>query len=497
LNILDNRKSGILMHITCLPGNGGIGTLGKNAFLFIDFLKASGQTYWQILPLGSTGYGDSPYQSFSAFDGNPYLIDLDDLAHSGFLTQQEIKNADLGTNPSQINYSKIFTNKMQILRLAFSRAKLKIHTELETFKSKNKSWIEDYTLFMALKNRFDYKSWLYWDDDIRLRKKNALNNYIKKLESEIEFWLFTQYIFERQWIKVKEYANKSNIYIIGDIPIYVSLDSSDIWVNHNLFCLDKNRFPLHVAGCPPDGFSENGQLWGNPIYNWKYMEKRGFKWWIQRIKSNLKLYDILRIDHFRGFESFWQVPYGHSTAKNGEWIKGPGIRIFKALEKKMGKLPIIAEDLGFVTDEVYSLRKEAGFPGMKVLLFAFDTREESDYLPHNYHKNCIVYTGTHDNDTVTGWLRQSGKKEDIKKAVEYFKLNRFEGYHWGFIRGAWSSIANTAIAPIQDFLGLDSRARMNIPSTIGNNWRWRLKNRYITKKLASKILKITELYSRL
>jgi 4-alpha-glucanotransferase len=350
---------------------------------------------------------------------------------------------------------------------------------------------------MALKNHFDYKSWLKWDKDIRFRKKKVLSGFNKKLSDEKEFWLFTQYLFFKQWKKLKDYANKNNIYIIGDIPFYISLDSCDIWANPSLFCIDENRYPLKVSGCPPDGFSENGQLWGNPVYDWEAFEKTGFSWWIKRIESNLKLYDVLRIDHFRGFESFWQVQFGQSTAKDGEWIKGPGIKLFRELKKELGnKLPIIAEDLGFVTEEVYKLRKKTGFPGMKVLQFAFDSREDSDYLPHNYNKNCIVYTGTHDNDTSMGWFKKSGEREDIKKAVKYLKLNRIEGYHWGFIRGAWSSTANIAIAPIQDFLGLGSKARMNIPSTIGNNWKWRLKKKYLSKKLAMKILKITELYGR-
>jgi len=497
MKLLDRRKSGILMHISSLPGDGGIGTLGENAYEFIDFLKMTGQTFWQILPIGSTGYGDSPYQSFSAFDGNPYLINLTDLVDNGFLYLSEIKNTDLGSNPEKIDYGKIFKNKLDLLRLGFSRAKSVIQDELHSFKNDNLDWIEDYTLFMALKKHFNYKSWLYWDKDIRLRKKKALSEYGKRLSQEKDFWLFTQYMFFKQWHKLKKYANEQDIYIIGDIPIYISTDSCDTWVNHDLFYLDKNKHPLQVSGCPPDGFSDEGQLWGNPIYNWKAIEATGYKWWIKRIKSNLKLYDVLRIDHFRGFESFWQVPFGHSTAKGGKWVKGPGIKVFNAIKKELGdNLAIIAEDLGFVTKEIHELRKKTGFPGMKVLQFAFDSREASDYLPHNYDKNCVVYTGTHDNDTIMGWLKKSGNRADIKKAIKYLKLNRREGLNWGFIRGAWSSSANIAITQIQDLLGLNSKARMNIPSTIGNNWKWRLKKGCLTKKIANKIYNLTKLYDR-
>ncbi|MTK10905.1 MAG: 4-alpha-glucanotransferase [Clostridiaceae bacterium] len=489
------RSSGILMHIASLPSPYGIGTFGKEAYEFVDFLVGAGQSYWQILPIGPTGAGDSPYQSFSTFAGNPYFIDLDLLKEEGILTKEEYENADFGNDPEKVDYEKMFNNKMPILRIAFQNSKGKYKDELKNFRFENKAWLEDYALYMAVKSEFDLKSWQEWDTDIKLRKKTALEHYKEELKSEIDYWVFLQYIFFKQWAALKNYANINGIKIIGDIPIYVAEDSADTWANSEVFMLDEEKRPIVVSGCPPDAFSATGQLWGNPIYNWSHLEKTHYKWWIERIKGNINLYDVTRIDHFRGFESFWQIPYGEPTAVNGKWVKGPGIKLFNAVKEVLGEVDIIAEDLGYLTQEVIDFRDASGYPGMKVLEFAFDTREESDYLPHNYDKNCIVYTGTHDNDTVMGWFENT-QKSDTDFAKRYLKLNKKEGYNWGFIRGALSSVGNLAIAQMQDYLGLGSEARMNIPSTLGGNWLWRVKREYLSHKLAKKINKITKLYGR-
>jgi len=489
------RSSGILMHITSLPSPYGIGTFGKESYEFVDFLVKAGQSYWQILPIGPTGAGDSPYQSFSTFAGNPYFIDFDLLKKEGLLKKEDYENVHFGDNPTKVDYGKIFNNKMSILRIAFQNSRGKYHKEIKKFKEENKDWLENYSLYMAVKSKFNLKSWQEWDEDIKLRDKKALESYKEKLEEEIEYWTFLQYLFFQQWSNLKRYANMNGIKIIGDIPIYVAEDSADTWANSKVFLLNEKRKPTKVSGCPPDAFTSAGQLWGNPIYDWDYLESTGYKWWIERIKGNTNLYDITRIDHFRGFESFWQIPYGDKTAVNGQWAKGPGIKFFKAVKEALGEVEIIAEDLGFLTKEVINFRNAVGYPGMKVLEFAFDTREDNDYLPHNYDKNCVVYTGTHDNDTVMGWFKNA-KKRDIDFAEKYFKLDEVEGYNWGFIRGALSSVGNLAVIPIQDYLALGSEARMNIPSTLGGNWMWRVKKEDLTDKLAQKINEITKLYGR-
>ncbi|MBV7273602.1 4-alpha-glucanotransferase [Clostridium sp. PL3] len=489
------RSSGILMHIISLPNPYGIGTFGKEAYEFVDFLVKARQSYWQILPIGPTGAGDSPYQSFSTFAGNPYFIDLDLLKEQELLKKEDYENVDFGDDLEKVDYEKMFNNKMPILRIAFENSKGKYKKEIENFKVQNKAWLEDYALYMAIKLEFHLKSWQEWDEDIKLRNKKALNYYKKELKEEIEYWVFLQYVFFYQWKKLKKYANHNGIKIIGDIPIYVAEDSADTWANSEVFMLDEEKKPAIVSGCPPDAFSDTGQLWGNPVYNWSYLEKTGYKWWIERIKGNATLYDVTRIDHFRGFESFWQVPYGAPTAVNGKWVKGPGIKLFNAIKEALGEVEIIAEDLGYLTQEVIDFRDATGYPGMKVLEFAFGTREENDYLPHNYEKNCIVYTGTHDNDTVMGWF-ENAEKGSIEFAKRYLKLNKREGYNWGFIRGALSSVSKLAIAQIQDYLGLGSEARMNLPSTVGGNWIWRVKKEYLNNRLAKKINKITRLYGR-
>lgn len=486
------RGSGIIMHITSIPNKYGIGSFGEEAFKFVNFLKNAGQKYWQVLPLGPTGYGDSPYQCFSAFAGNPYFIGLDLLVKDGLLRLEDIENIDLGQEKERVDYYKIFKNKMEILKKAYKNNK----ESLEEFKLENKNWIEDYGLFMALKNKFDLKAWYYWDKNIRFREKEAMDKYKKELEDEIGYWIFLQYVFHKQWSSLKEYANSNGIKIIGDIPIYVAGDSCDVWANHKMFLLDEERVPLRVAGCPPDYFSETGQLWGNPLYDWEYLDKNNYIWWINRIKTSLKLYDVVRIDHFRGFEAFWSIPYGDKTAINGEWVKGPGIKLFNKIKEKLGEVNIIAEDLGLLTQEVIDFLKETGFPGMKVMQFAFSRDYESQYVPHNHIKNCVVYTGTHDNDTFLGWFQDEKNKGDVEYAKEYLKLSEEEGYNWGFIRGAWSSVAALAMAPMQDFLGLDNNYRMNKPSVAENNWAWRAREEQLNEDLEHKIKKLTELYRR-
>ncbi len=489
------RSSGILMHITSLPSSYGIGTFGKEAYEFVDFLVKAGQKYWQILPLNPTGHGDSPYQSFSAFAGNPYFIDFNLLNDEGLLEKEDYKNINFGEDLTKVDYEKIFNNKMPILRIAFENSKGKYKEEIKKFRDENKNWLEDYALYMAVKSKFDLKSWQQWDEDIKLRSEQALNYYREELKEEVHYWIFLQYLFFKQWTDLKNYANDNGIKIIGDIPIYVAEDSADIWAKTELFLLNEDKKPTVVSGCPPDDFSHTGQLWGNPIYRWGYLEKTGYKWWIERIKKNINLYDVVRIDHFRGFESFWQIPYGEETAVNGKWVKGPGIKLFNAVKEALGEVNIIAEDLGYLTQQVIDFRIATGYPGMKVLEFAFDTREESDYLPHNYDKNCVVYIGTHDNETVIGWIKNT-KNSDVSFAKRYLKLNKKEGYNWGFIRGALSSVGNLAIVQLQDYLCLSSEARMNIPSTLGGNWQWRVQKEALTNKLAGKINEITKLYGR-
>ncbi|WP_105176201.1 MULTISPECIES: 4-alpha-glucanotransferase [Clostridium] len=490
------RSSGIIMHIASLPGEFGIGTFGKEAYEFADFLKESHQKYWQILPIGPTSYGDSPYQSFSAFAGNPYFIDFNLLKKDGLLKSKDYSNLNFGKDKEDIDYGLIFVEKMKVLRKAYERFKLNLPADLKEFEEENQ-WLDDYSLYMALKSKFELKSWQKWDIDIKLRKKEVLNKYREELKDEINLWKFIQYKFFEQWTNLKKYVNDLDIEIIGDIPIYVAEDSADIWANPKAFLLDEETLvPLKVSGCPPDNFAVTGQLWGNPIYNWDYIDKTNYKWWIDRMKQSSKLYDVIRIDHFRGFESYWSIPYGDPTAENGEWVKGPGMKLFNAIKKELGDIKIIAEDLGFLTDEVVKFREESGFPGMRVLQFAFVGDAANRDLPHNYEENCIAYTGTHDNNTFRGWLEKTGTEEEIEASIKYLGLNKEEGYNWGFIRGVWSSKAYLSIALIQDFLNLGNESRINVPSTLGQNWRWRAKEDVFTDELAEKIYEITKMYGR-
>ena len=367
----------------------------------------------------------------------------------------------------------------------------------ESFKEENNWWLDNYSLYMAVKGKFNLASWQEWDDDIKKRRPETIELYRNELSDEIEFWSFIQFLFFKQWNELKSYANEKGIKIIGDMPIYVAEDSADVWSNPEAYLIyEETLKPISIAGCPPDAFSEPGQSWGNPLYDWNYMAKTGYKWWIKRVEESLKLYDVVRIDHFRGFESYWEIPYGDTTAINGKWVKGPGIKLFNAIKESLGEINVIAEDLGFLTNEVKEFLEETGFPGMKVLQFAFDEREESNYLPHTYTNNCIACTGTHDNDTFRGWFELTGNKSDVKYCKEYLALTEEEGYNWGFIRGAWASVADVSIALMQDFLNLGNETRVNFPSTLGGNWKWRIKEGSYNTELADKIYKYTKMYGR-
>ncbi len=490
------RKGGVLLPVSSIPSKYGIGTFSKQAYEFVDFLERAGQSFWQILPLGPTGYGDSPYQSFSTFAGNPYYIDLEELIKKGWLTKEECDACDFGNDDGYVDYEKIYLSRFRILKIAYERSHIKEDKEFGKFKEDNAAWLEDYALYMAVKNSFHGVSWIEWEEDIRLRKPEAMKAYKEKFADEVEFYQFQQFVFSVQWLALKAYANKKKISIIGDIPIYVAFDSADTWANPELFQLDESCTPTGVAGCPPDSFSATGQLWGNPLYKWEYHKETGYEWWMQRISYCYRLYDVVRIDHFRGFDEYYFIPYGDTTAEFGHWEKGPGYDIFKVMKEKIGKKPVIAEDLGFLTPSVISLVKKTGYPGMKILQFAFDSREESDYLPHNYSNNSVVYTGTHDNDTTIGWY-DSLNRQDKAFAKRYLNIKAKKEIYWEFIRAALSSVADTAIIPVQDYLGLGSEARVNVPSTLGNNWKWRLRAGQLDDSLAERIREMTKLYGRI
>lgn len=491
------RRNGMPLPIASLPSPYGIGGFSKEAYEFIDLLEETGQKLWQILPLGPTSYGDSPYQSFSTFAGNPYFIDLDTLAEKGWLTKEACEASDYGDNESYIDYGRIYNSRFVLLKQAFLNSDILSDEKFTEFCKANQHWLPDYALYMALKNQNDGKSWIEWEEEIRLRKPEAVEYYKKELEEECNFYEFLQYEFHEQWTKVKEYAHKKGIQIVGDVPIYVAFDSADTWANPELFQLDEKNLPLGVAGCPPDAFSATGQLWGNPLYNWAYHKKTGYDWWLKRIAYCFDLYDIVRIDHFRGFDEYYSIPYGDETAVNGHWEKGPGMDLFNTVKEKLGELDIIAEDLGFLTESVFQLLKDSGYPGMKVLQFAFDPSEDSDYLTYKYQRNCVVYTGTHDNDTTAGWFE---KLSDGDKEVALRYMNSFytpkEEQHWDLIALAMRSTADTCIIPVQDFLGLGSEARINMPSTLGDNWKWRMTKGAFSEELKEKIRRMTKLYGR-
>lgn len=491
------RKSGILMPIFSLPGAYGIGTFSKEAYAFIDFLKDAGQKLWQILPLGPTGYGDSPYQSFSTFAGNPYLIDLEALIEEGLLSKEECDSLDWGGSNEYIDYGNLYVSKFKALRLAFSRVDLLKEKGFWAFVAENETWVKDYALYMAIKNANGGACWNQWDEDILLRKEEALDACRKAYADEILFYEYIQYVFAKQWKALKAYANAVGIQIVGDVPIYVAFDSADTWANPELFQLDDKNVPTAVAGCPPDAFSETGQLWGNPLYRWDYHRETGFQWWIKRLAHCFKLYDVVRVDHFRAFEAYYSIPYGAETAINGEWIKGPGMDLFRALEGALGKREIIAEDLGLLTPEVEELLKDSGYPGMKVLQFAFYEDSDSAYLPQNHTKNSVIYTGTHDNQTTLGWY-QTLAKADKAFLDAYMNICSEKEVCSTLIRSAMMSVCDTCVIPMQDYLELDDSARINEPGSTGNNWKWRMKKDATAsyQALASRIKTMTKLYSR-
>lgn len=490
------RKSGILLPASSIPSKYGIGTFSKQAYDFIDSLEKAGQSYWQILPLGPTGYGDSPYQSFSTFAGNPYYIDLESLIEEGYLTKDDCERCDFGDYDEYIDYEKIYLSRFKVLKIAFQNSNVVKEADFQNYVRDNSYWLDDYALYMAVKNSFDGKSWSEWDEDIKLRKPAAIEYYREKYAEEVMFYQFQQYLFAKQWFALKEYANQKKIQIIGDIPIYVAFDSADTWANPELFQLDDMLTPIAVAGCPPDAFSATGQLWGNPLYRWEYHKETDYAWWMKRIAYCYELYDVVRIDHFRGFDEYYSIPFADETAEFGHWEKGPGYDIFKAMKEKIGNKPVIAEDLGFLTESVIKLVKKTGYPGMKILQFAFDPREESDYLPHNYVANSIVYTGTHDNDTTLGWYNSLSRR-DKAFARKYLNIRTNKDVQWEFIRAAMASVSETCVIPMQDYLGLGAEARINIPSTLGINWKWRMLPGQFTDELAEHILDMTKLYGRI
>ena len=491
------RRNGMLLPIASLPSPYGIGGFSKEAYEFIDLLEETGQKLWQILPLGPTSYGDSPYQSFSTFAGNPYFIDLDTLAEKGWLTKEACEASDYGDNESYIDYGRIYNSRFVLLKQAFLNSDILSDEKFTEFCKANQHWLPDYALYMALKNQNDGKSWIEWEEEIRLRKPEAVEYYKKELEEECNFYEFLQYEFHEQWTKVKEYAHKKGIQIVGDVPIYVAFDSADTWANPELFQLDEKNLPLGVAGCPPDAFSATGQLWGNPLYRWDYHKKTGYSWWMDRMEYSFELYDVVRVDHFRGFDAYYSIPAGSKTAEFGHWEDGPGYDLFKKMKERFGTLDIIAEDLGFLTPSVFKLVEKTGFPGMKVLEFAFDGGPGNQYLPHHYEKNCVVYTGTHDNMTLQGWYHELNP-ETKKFAVNYLGNERTpQGeIHWDYIRLALASTARLAVIPVQDYLGLGNRARINEPSTLGKNWRWRMKTGDLTEEILERCRQMAEQYSR-
>lgn len=497
------RYAGVLLSVTSLSSKYGIGCFSQEAYDFIDWLEKAGQRYWQILPLGPTSHGgafDSPYQAYSAFAGNPNFISLEELISEGVLTEQECDGADFGTDPSNVDYEKLCANREPLLYKAYARSRISENAEFQSFIAANSWWLDDYALFMAVKSYLNGQPWYEWPEDIRMHWGNALDYYREKLYFQVEFQKYLQFQFHRQWQRLKKYANDHHVEIVGDIPIYVSLDGSDVWANRELFQLDEHNFPTRVAGCPPDDFAPDGQLWGNPLYRWEYHKQTGFHWWLTRLWHSFTRYDVVRIDHFRGFDEYYSIPAGETTAKNGQWEKGPGMDLFYAVREKLGEKKIIAEDLGYMTESVRKLVRDSGFPNMKVLQFGFDPKDEgavNDHLPHNYDRNCVAYTGTHDNSTISGWFKGLSKAE--KELVRDYLADEktpIKDIHWSLISLAMRSAADTCIIPIQDYLGLGDGARMNTPGTVVGNWNWRLKPDQLTQELGTKVLGMATRYGR-
>ena len=489
------RASGVLMPVSSLPGPYGIGGFGWNAYDFVDFLASCKQHYWQILPLTTTSYGDSPYQSFSARAGNPNFIDFAELIEAGYLEQRDIDGVYLGSDPSNVDYGAIFGGRRQILDRAAERFAADKPADFDDFIQANEDWLIPYCEFMTVKEECGLKAFWEWPAELRTRGE-ASAKVCAAHPARMLYHQMTQYFFDRQWSRLKAYANERDILIIGDLPIYVAADSVDVWSSPQEFQLDENLLPIEVAGCPPDGFSATGQLWGNPLFDWDAMAATGYRWWVRRIRHLCSIYDLLRIDHFRGFAGYYAIPYGDKTAEHGRWRTGPGYSLFAAVKKELGSPRIIAEDLGFLTDDVRELLAKCEYPGMKVLEFAFDSRDGGDYRPHSYPTNCVAYTGTHDNEPVQGWFA-TADKTDTDRAVEYLNLTKKEGYHWGMMRGVWASTADLAVVQAQDVLGLGHESRMNTPSTLGGNWCWRALPGAFTPALAQKLNHLMELYGRL
>ena len=496
---MKKRQSGVLMHISSLPGKYGIGSFGQSAYDFVDFLVRTKQRYWQILPLGTTSYGDSPYQSFSAFAGNTYFIDFDILIEEGLLNEADVKGADFGDDPRKVDYAKIFDARRPIMEKAVARfLKADDLSDYESFVKQNAAWLEVFAEYMAIKEHFDNLAWTEWSDEaIRRRDAASLASYRENLADKLTYHRVTQYLFFKQWLRLKAYANEHHIEIVGDMPIYVAADSADVWAQPHFFKTDAVGKPTCVAGCPPDEFSETGQLWGNPIYDWEAMDKDGYAWWIERLRESFKIYDIVRIDHFRGFESYWEVPAGSETSASGKWVKGPDYKLFAAVKEALGDLNIIAEDLGFMTDEVIELRERTGFPGMKILQFAFNPDDESIDSPHLAPNNSVMYTGTHDNNTVLGWYKDEIDDATRQYMAQYTNRKEYETVPHAMLRTIFASVSFMAIATMQDLLELDSAARMNYPSTIGGNWTWRMTAEELNPIVEGELYSLTKTYRRM
>ncbi len=492
-----NRSSGILMPMSSLPSPYGIGTMGRCAYQFVDFLKASGQKYWQLLPLGPTSYGDSPYSAFSTFAGSPYYIDLDMLVKDKLLKKSEIEKIDWGSDPERADYAKIFEHRFPVLRKAYARGRERYAEELAAFREKNASWLENYALFMALKIHFGMVSWLDWpDEDIRLHKPEAVEAYRARYAEDMEFWVFCQFLFFRQWNALRAYAHEKGIQFIGDVPIYVALDSADVWAEPKYFQLDSDGVPKEVSGVPPDAFTEEGQLWGNPLYDYEAMKADGFGWWIRRIEGAGRLFDVIRIDHFRGFESYWAVPFGDTNAKRGRWRPGPGMDLVGVLTSWFHDLHFIAEDLGYTTPEVAKLLSDSGLPGMKILEFGFDPKGNSDYMPHNCVNHSVCYVGTHDNEVVKGWVKHTDR-DTLRFAREYMHKGRDESWCSAMLRTGMSTASQLFVMQMQDILELGEESRINTPGVLGGNWQWRMRPGADNARLAKKLHQLTETYRRL
>lgn len=490
------RSAGIIMPISSLPSPYGIGTFGKAAKSFVDFLASAKQSYWQILPLGPTGYGDSPYQSFCSFAGNPYFIDFDELRKEGYLQKSDYADLNWGSDETKIDYGLLYTQRYIVLRKAVFRMLKENSKHFQGFTKKEKGWLNDYALFMAIKTKYKGLPFREWPDKLRIHDKKALRQFMKDNREEVDFYKGVQYFFYVQWFRLKRYANKRGIRIIGDLPIYVAEDSVELWSDPKQFQVTRDGNLKEVAGYPPGNPEDDGQRWGNPLYDWAAMEKDGYKWWIRRIKAQTRLYDVIRLDHFQGFSNYYAIPSSCVTAKIGKWKKGPGISLFRAIQDELGKMSFIVEDLGMLHEEAYKLKEEAGYPGMKTLQYAFyPENPSSEYLPHNFIPNCVVYVSTHDTEPIGGWFEDADSKL-TDRAIEYLHLDKQEGYNWGMIRGAYAGCEVLAVAQMQDFLGLGKEARINDPGKATDNWNWRAKKIYFNRKLANRISRMVLLYDR-